>query len=173
MKSTIVERPPLLLVGFDFFGDPFRSHGGWSEENEIGRVWARWMAYLEKSPTLYSKASEMGVMYEVHVTHPETPQAGEWEIFVGMEIEDVGELPPEVVVKLLPAHRYAVFTLSGEEIVSDWYWLLDHEWLPALGERRRTDFSFQRYDARFKGLEPEQIEDSELDVYIPLAPREP
>ena len=37
----------MLLVGLSFFGDPFKSSAGWTEENEIGRLWVRFMAFLE------------------------------------------------------------------------------------------------------------------------------
>ena len=30
MKATLSEEPARWLVGFDFFGDPFRNHAGWS-----------------------------------------------------------------------------------------------------------------------------------------------
>ncbi|MBN1877575.1 MAG: GyrI-like domain-containing protein [Anaerolineae bacterium] len=166
MKSVILEVPPLVLSGFDFFGDPFRSHGGWSEENEIGRLWTRWMVYLEQTRHLFQIVKETDVMYEVHIYHTETPKTGEFEVFVGIEITRLEGVPPEVVIKRMPAGRYAIFTLIGEEITADWTWQLDSEWLPALGVRRCTAFSIQRYDARFKGMEA--IADSELDVYIPL-----
>jgi len=166
MESVIIEKPALLLVGFDFFGDPFRSHGGWSEENEIGRLWKRWMAFLEHSYARIQHIKETEVMYELHIYHDETPQTGEFEVFVGLEVTQLEALPPEVVVKMLPPSRYAVFTLAGQEIVADWTWLLDNEWLPALGVERCTTFSIQRYDVRFKGTQ--NIEESELDVYIPL-----
>jgi len=44
MEPTIVERNQITLVGFGFFGDPFAASGGWMEENEIGRLWNRFVA---------------------------------------------------------------------------------------------------------------------------------
>ncbi len=168
MKSTLVEKPALTLVGFNFFGDPFRSHGGWSEENEIGRLWVRWMAYLESNAGDLPPLADPNVMYEVHVYHAETLQTGEFEVFAGVEIAGIADLPPQVVVKVLPAGRYAVLTLAGEEIVADWTWQLDHEWLPALGVQRQTTFSVLQYDARFKGMGGEALAGSEMDTLIPL-----
>ncbi len=166
MKAEIIEKPTMLLVGFDFFGDPFRSYSGWSEENEIGRLWKRWMAYLENAQPDLHHVSDPGVMYELCVYHAEMPQTGEFEVFVGIEVTQLEALPPEVVVKILPASRYAVFTLAGQEITADWPWIMDAEWLPALSVRRRATYTFQRYDARFKGTDA--IDASELDVYVPL-----
>ncbi len=166
MKPVIVEKPPLLLVGFNFFGDPFTSHAGWSEENEIGRLWKRWTTYFERNRKHFKHVKETDVMYEIHVYHAETPQTGEFEVFAGMEVAKLEDLPPEVVAKVLPESRYAVFTLVGQQIISDWPWLIDSEWLPPLDLQRLTTFSIQRYDERFKGMQ--NIEESELDVYIPL-----
>ena len=168
MQAKIIERGVFRLVGFNFFGDPFRSYGGWSAENEIGRLWQRWLAYLQNAPPQLTTPQFSNVLYELHIYHPETPQSGEWEVFVGFEVDEFDELPPEVVAKMLPASRYAVFTLVGQEIVVDWHWLLDAEWLPELGVQRSTTFSLQYYDTRFKGMDA--IDESELDVYIPLLP---
>ena len=49
MEPTIIERDKIILVGFSFFGDPFQA-GEWTEENEIGRLWNRFMAYLNNPP---------------------------------------------------------------------------------------------------------------------------
>ena len=45
MEPRLVEADRITLVGFSFFGDPFRMSAGWTEENEIGRLWKRFMAY--------------------------------------------------------------------------------------------------------------------------------
>lgn len=166
MEPTIVETGPRLLVGFSFFGDPFQAAAGWTEENEIGRTWQRLMAFLQKrGPDLKQVVAE-NVAYEVHVYHPETPQTGEFEVFVGLEVAALEDVPLEMTVKALPPATYAVFTLVGQQIVSDWYMLVFGEWLPAAGLEGEHSHSIQRYDERFKGLDP--IADSVLEVYIPV-----
>ncbi len=168
MKATISEQPARLLAGFDFFGDPFRTHGGWSADNEIGRLWQRWSEYWHSSAVAQLPVKEPGVAYEFHIYYPETLQTGEFEVFVGIEVAQLVDLPLAVVGKTLPGGRYAVFTLTGAEIASDWIWELDHAWLPALGVQRLATFSVQRYDARFKSVE--NLTESELEVHIPLLP---
>lgn len=168
MKAAITEQPTRLLAGFDFFGDPFRSHGGWSADNEIGRLWQRWGEYWYSVGMGELPIKDPTACYEFHIYHPETLQTGEFEIFVGVEVTQLADLPLAVVGKTLPGGRYAVFTLAGEEIASDWIWELDHAWLPKLGVQRLTTFSVQRYDERFKSVE--NLSESELEVYIPLLP---
>jgi hypothetical protein len=46
MNPEIVQRDQIVLVGFSFFGDPFAESGGWTEENEIGRLWNRFTTYF-------------------------------------------------------------------------------------------------------------------------------
>ena len=46
MEPTIVDRGEMILLGLSFFGDPFRISEGWTEENEIGRLWQRFITYL-------------------------------------------------------------------------------------------------------------------------------
>jgi predicted transcriptional regulator YdeE len=171
MKPTIVEMPRTLLVGMGFFGDPFRSKAGWTEENEIGRTWQRFMAFLEGQPEAIPHAIDAGVACELHVYHPETPQTGEFEVFVGLEVSRLAEVPLVLTVKVLPPATYAVFTLQGEEIASDWSMQIFAEWLPPTGYEGQHSHSIQRYDERFKGLD--RLADSVLEVYIPVRRREP
>ena len=53
MEPTMIEKRQMMLLGFSFFGDPFKISGGWTEENEIGRLWKRFMASQMK-PALYN-----------------------------------------------------------------------------------------------------------------------
>ena len=71
----------------------------------------------------------------------------------------------KLLVKILPATEYAVFTLQGEQISSDWHLEID-QWIAAAGYQRVHPYSFQYYVERFKGLD--QIEESQLDVYMPV-----
>ncbi|MBN1265903.1 MAG: GyrI-like domain-containing protein [Anaerolineales bacterium] len=170
---SILKLDHLVLAGFNFYGDPFRSSAGWSEENEIGRTWSRLMSFLQANESLVSSL-KMDCSYEVHLLHPESQQTGEFEIFVGLELpgeiqEGGGELlglPFEICIKILPASTYAVFHLKGAEITSDWSQLILRDWMPASGYVEAYPYTFQRYDERFKGLD--QIESSVLDVYIPV-----
>jgi predicted transcriptional regulator YdeE len=171
MEPTIVKTQQMLLVGASFFGDPFKLSGGWTEENEIGRTWQRLMAFLEEHPGSIRHAVAENVAYELHVYHPETPQTGEFEVFVGLEVAKLEDVPLEMMVKILPPATYAVFALEGEQIVSDWPMMIFGEWLPAAGYEGEHTHSIQRYDERFKGLE--RVEESILEVYIPVKGNRP
>lgn len=178
MLPEIKDHPQRYLAGFSFFGNPFAQYSGWTEENEIGRLWVRYMAYLRQydaQPPAPEEAAgaagmEQDVAYEVHIYHPATVETGEFEVFVGHLIADPGQVPTILSVKVLPAAPYAVFTLRGRQIVGDWGLRIYQGWLPSSGFRSDFAFNYQRYDKRFKGLD--RLEDSTLEVHIPLQPAE-
>lgn len=171
MESKIVETQQMILVGLGFYGDPFRLSAGWTEENEIGRLWNRFMAFLSQHHDRIKHFKGERVAYELQIYHEDTPRTGEFEVFVGVEVEELEDLPIEMSVKILPPATYAVFALEGEQIGSDWYLMIAAEWLPQAGYESDHKYSIQRYDERFKGVE--NLAESVVEVYIPLSPRLP
>jgi len=167
MQTRITTEDRLVLAGMSFYGDPFSTHGAWSGENEIGRVWTRFMTYLEGHHEQLEDILQPGVFYEVHTYSDETVSRGLFEVFVGARLTSLEGAPPALLIKTLPASEYAVFTVQGEEIATDWYSQAE-TWIADSGYQRAHDFTFQYYDERFKGVE--QMEESVLDVYIPIKP---
>ena len=165
MQPTIVQKDEIILVGMSFYGDPFETSAGWSEENQIGRLWQRMMAYLADHADDIKNRALIEGSYEVHIYGPETMSKGFFEVFVGLQVEKIEGVPVDLLVKILPATTYAVFTLQGKKIVSDWHLEID-QWISVAGYQPAHPFSFQYYDERFKGLD--QIEKSQLDVYMPV-----
>lgn len=167
MEPVIVARDRIFLVGFSFFGDPFRLHSAWSEENEIGRLWRRWMEYLEQHAAELVFA-EPHTAYEVHLDTAERARTGEYEVFVGAAVNAIDSAPVETLVKILPPATYAVFTLMGDQIVGDWPRQIE-DWMTRTGHQSAYPYSFEYYDERFKGID--QIGESLLDVYVPIRRR--
>lgn len=165
MKPTIVQKDEIILVGMSFYGDPFETSAGWTEENQIGRLWQRLLDYLADHVDAIRHRVADQVSYEVHVYGPETMSKGLFEVFVGIQVEKFEALPVDLLVKILPTSEYAVFTLEGEQIISDWHQEID-QWIRAAGYQVAYPFSFQYYDERFKGLD--RIKESQLDIYMPV-----
>lgn len=166
MEPAIVERNKIVLVGFSFFGDPFATSGGWTEENEIGRLWNRFETYMAHHGDRVKHIKDPKVGYEVHIAHEETAAKGHLEIFVGLEVTQLEHVPVELSMKVLPPAKYAVFTLKGKQITSDWPKMIYQEWMPASGYQEAYPYMFQLYDQRFKGLE--HLDASVLDAYVPV-----
>ncbi len=165
MQPTLLQKPEILLVGLSFYGDPFDSSDAWTEENHIGRTWQRLTSYLGQHGGAIRHRTASDVFYEVHIYGEETSTRGLFEVFVGVEVERLEAVPVDLLVKVLPAADYAVFTLAGEAIFSDWVMHIDR-WLAEAGFERSQPYSVQYYDPRFKGLD--RIAESTLDIYMPV-----
>jgi predicted transcriptional regulator YdeE len=124
------------------------------------------MAYLGQHHHQIRHITDDRTMYEVHISHEETGVTGEHEVFVGLEVAELEEVPVELSVKVLPAVTYAVFTLRGSQITSDWTQMILTDWMPTSNYEMAHPYSIQRYDERFKGVD--HIEESVLDVYVPV-----
>jgi predicted transcriptional regulator YdeE len=169
VKPEITERKQITLAGLSFFGDPFDTHAGWDEDNQIGLLWKRFLRLIS-GQTLPEGFIHPSVCYEVHLYSDETAEKGLFEVFVGMEFDAsrLSGLPVDFLVKNLPATQYAVFTFKGEVIQSDWEKIIQ-DWLPSSGYESSGNFGFQYYDERFKGLD--RMAESVLDFYVPIKKR--
>lgn len=162
MKPEILEKRKITLVGMDFYGNPFQSGEAWSTENAIGQLWQRFNDFYEKKKGLIKNlASESG--YELWIDF-----GGEEDnkyIFVGVEVEKLDEPPLELVARILPETRYAVYTLKGDDIKSDWPSKLLN-WVSEASLEQSYTYIIEYYDpARFKDMDSS---DSELDIYVPV-----
>jgi AraC family transcriptional regulator len=167
MKPEIIAEKQLILIGMSFYGDPFDTHTGWDEDNQIGLLWKRFMGYLAQNAVTLQNTCSDKYCYEIHIYNKETSSKGVFEVFVGVEWNParITEIPVELSVKVLPLTRYAVFTFKGQEIVSDWEKVLEG-WLATSGYESAYSYNFQCYDERFKGLD--NLADSILEVYVPI-----
>jgi hypothetical protein len=165
MEIESVSMGRLLLCGMAFYGNPFSMASAWSEENEIGRLWKRFQAYSSSGAPLPPSALR-GPWYEVHIGSSEAAAIGDYEVFVGISIEDPWPAPIACCLKVLPGNDYAKLALAGDEILSDWGLGLEEEVEKRLGRRILRNYSFQLYDERFKGMD--RLGESVLDVYLPL-----
>lgn len=166
MEPEIRALPEIVLAGFNFFGNPFHQSGGWTEENEIGRLCQRFYQYFLAHAGHFPGLVSEKEMLEMHILHDESRRTGEYEIFVGVQLKEACPLPAALSLKILPAATYAVFTLGGETISSDWERIIYTDWMNASVYESADDYSIQWYDERFKGLD--HLEESVLDVYIPV-----
>ena len=166
MEPKIVEKDQIILVGFSFYGDPFAESGGWTEENEIGRLWRRFEAFMIGNAGRIQHIKDPMAGYEIHIWSEETAAKGHADVFAGMAVEKLEDVPMEVLIKILPPVTYAVFTLKGEQAITDWTKVVYEEWLPGSGYTSAYNYNIQRYDQRYKGVD--QLDESEMEVYVPV-----
>ena len=165
MKPKIIDKRKITLVGMDFYGDPYQEGGGWSAGNAIGQLWDRFnKAYEKKKDAIEHLASESG--WELWIDFEGEENKKNHYILVGVEVASLGDLPLELVARTLPETRYAIFTLKGGEIKSDWSSKIETQWLPEAGLEQSYPFIIEYYDAqRFNGMDDAN---SELDIYVPV-----
>ncbi len=168
MEIVIVERDTTPIVGMVYYGDPFKSEAGWSQGNEIGRLWDRFNTYWDAHRDLFKHAREK-YGYELHIGTDEVDETKEYSVMVGVEVSEIEDPPPPTFVKLLPAGLYAQFTLTGAEIRSNWSDEIHKNWLPASEYEQAYPYTIERYDGdRFRGPDDPT---SELDILVPVRPK--
>ena len=165
MKPKVVRRDAFLVAGYGFFGDPFVSSAAWTEENEIGKLWKRFTGFCVDRAEEIPPTSIPGIGYEFHIWNQDVLETGHYEVFVGIEVKDVVNLPVDLSVKSIPARKYAMFTLAGELIEKELSAEMA-EWLAAAGLKQVGTFIFNLYDERYKGTQNHP--DSEIEVYVPV-----
>ncbi|PKL25771.1 MAG: hypothetical protein CVV47_03770 [Spirochaetae bacterium HGW-Spirochaetae-3] len=168
MEYRLERGRSFVLVGMNFFGNPFQAAGAWDEDNEIGSLWKRLMAYLAEFPGAV-EASPPGdpAWFEAHVMHPASAATGNYEVFIGAETRAPLEAPPAFVVKSLPARDYAVVSVEGADMAPGWEERLAADAVGRYGRALDRRWGLQRYDSRFTGLgDP----GSTLEIWSPLAP---
>ncbi len=165
LGPRIVELEAMPLLGCSFYGNPFAVNGEWNTDNEIGLLWKRFMREWGEHGALLDGLRTDDTCIELHLEGTDAAALGLFEVFAGLPVRNLETVPPAFVGKVLPAGRYAVFTLEGAEITEEHQAEVTAR-LEALHERLQRGFAFQRYDERFLGME--RIDESQLDVYYPL-----
>lgn len=85
---------------------------------------------------------------------------------IGMEVVTYDNLPSDIIIKTIPAGKFAVFTHKGPlaDILKTYQYIWG-TWALLTSETIDERDDFELYDKRFTGRENE---DSEIDIYIPI-----
>ena len=170
LDPVITEEMTFKLVGMVYYGDPTHTYAGWTEGNEIGRLWNRFEALSNRYSSIMEKnVVNPGLGYEIHISYPEA-ESKEYHIFVGVEAWGPIDYPLELFYKELPSTRYAVFTSKGVDMAKVMAFIYS-DWLPNSKYREAYPMLIERYDAeRFFGLENPE---SEIDFMLPIREVDP
>ncbi|MFX1395677.1 MAG: GyrI-like domain-containing protein [Promethearchaeota archaeon] len=167
MEPIILERKIFHLMGCVFYGNPFHSAKEWTLENEIGKLWNRFIYLsIKKYPRLLTKIStDIDMSYELHLEPEEYKETKNYYVMVGMEVNNTEEIPLEMFVKVLPKSNYVFFTTRMEDrfkLESQVY----QEWIPNNGYEQSFPYIIEAYnEKRYKGLDDPS---SEIDWFIPV-----
>ncbi|MHA2502493.1 MAG: GyrI-like domain-containing protein [Candidatus Kariarchaeaceae archaeon] len=172
MKIRFEDTPELLIAGVSHYGT--LKGEGWESTNSIGHTWSRFTQFIDANPDIYNtSARDKNRDFEIHLWQENHwLDTKEFQVFVGYQIsaDKIGEIPPYMDIKVLPATTYAVLALEGEEITT-WEQTLDRKLPKDKYPRRKfasgTEYVVQIYTKEFK---LDSIESSTLQVLIPLDP---
>ncbi|MFX0124153.1 MAG: GyrI-like domain-containing protein [Candidatus Hodarchaeota archaeon] len=166
IEPVILENKIFKLLGCVFYGDPFHEAEEWSYENEIGKLWNRFMTLYHKYASLMKKICvDSNIAYELHLEPEEYMKTRNYYVLVGVEVDTIAEVPLEMFVKVLPKLNYVVFTTTLENKLERGGYIYK-TWLPEKGYEQIFPYLIQMYDQkRYKGLEHPE---SEIDWYIPV-----
>ena len=170
LDPVITEERTLKLMGMVYYGDPTHTYEGWTEGNEIGRLWSRFESLSNRYSSIMEKyVVNPGLGYEIHISYPEA-ESKEYHIFVGVETRAPVDYPLELFYKKLPLTKYAIFTSKGVDMAKDMA-LIYSDWLPNSKYCESYPMLIERYDAkRYLGLENPE---SEIDFMLPIREDEP
>lgn len=97
-------------------------------------------------------------------SHPD-----EFHYIAGHEVASLDAVPDGMEGKEIPPATYAIFTHRGPIArIGEIYGYIYGEWLPTSEYGRATGPEFELYDGRFR----HDAADSEMDIYIPIVPKE-
>jgi predicted transcriptional regulator YdeE len=159
----------LNLLGLTFHGNPFQSADEWSQKNDIGLLWQRFMALFKKYKFLLEKLTDKSrTSYELHYEPEDFVETTHLDIFVGLNQNRQGEIPLDFVVKPLPEICYLIFTskLADKSKLEYFFqnWLQNKE----VEYQQAYPYVIQLYDERFRGMDDPS---SVIEWMIPVVER--
>ena len=164
-EPQITQKISFQLLGCTYYGNPFHSAEEWTIENEVGKLWQRFMTLAGKYASILSSIStNNNIGYEIHIEPEEYKTTKKYYVFVGVEVTNIKEVPLEMFVKILTETRYANFTTKVHDKDSGAY--IFKEWMPKKGYGQAYPYVIEAYDSRrFKGINDSE---SEIDWFIPV-----
>lgn len=145
----IVKKQAFSVVGLQYRGK--------NENDEIAQMWN------ELVPRIREIESPTPTMVSYGVITEFDESTNEMEYVAGVEVDEVSDVPEDMVSVDVPAQTYAVFPTTLPALHDTIMHIYD-EWLPDADYERIVGPEFELYDENF---DPND-EDSELYLYIPV-----
>lgn len=178
MEPKIKVLGELKLIGMSYYGD--------NKNQEIGQTWdvfnKKWCEFEKNYTTKKEIVFTWGSLeedrnnalkhgsYRIGEVCPGwcgnmDMKTGEFEYICAMMVDEIKDLPEGFVSKVVPPHKYLVFTHKGKlDNLKDTYNFIYQTWFPKSGIKPAADYDMEWYDERFKYGQ----DDSEFDIMIPI-----
>lgn len=145
MDIQIVNKPALTVVGLRYQGK--------NQNQELSQMWSEF-----NRRACEIKHRDFEAAYGVCSLTPDMPE-GEFEYVGGFAVTKVEDVPEGMVVRSLPAMKYAVFKHIGAmETLGQTYQNIYHEWLPQAGlEPLESGLDMEMYTEEFDNFSAKSI----------------
>ncbi|BAU28738.1 putative transcriptional regulator YdeE [Aneurinibacillus soli] len=153
----IVKKDEIKIIGIEArTTNEYESTG----EGKIPRLWERY--FVEQIPNKIPAQINPDVTFGLYTDY-ENGALGLYSIVIGIESNDLEKLPDGMVVKVIPAATYMVFTTEKGPIseVVPQAWAYIWKWFESSNVKRAFSGDFEWYDAR--SCNPNW---AEVDIYI-------
>lgn len=152
MEPKFVELPAFTVVGMRYYGK--------NQNQEIAQLWGEFNQRSAQIQHTVPDGAAFGICLE-----DAGAKNGEFEYVASFAVEQAQDVPEGMVVRQVPAHKYAVFThVGGLDKLGDTYQYIYQVYLPASGLEVVRGLDFELYNEDFKDFAP----DSRFYIYVPV-----
>ena len=158
MQPMLVNKPAMTVVGMPYVGKLAENETG-SFNHEIADMWGKFMSREKEIKHITGQCN-----YGACFSKFEGQAEGEFEYVACYEVTDASDIPEGMVVRQIPAYKFAVFTHKGKvHNLGETYQYIYETWLPQADVELHPDkFDMELYDNRFN---PDSDE-SEFDILM-------
>ncbi len=153
MEYKVVKKGPMQVMGIELR----TTNENWQSAKDLPPFWGRFYREQIQAKIPHQKSGEvLGLYCEYEKDHTQP-----YTILAGCEVSVVGDVPKGLVVKQIPAAKYAVFEITGkfpDKLMEVWQWIWE-------GNLRRTfTGDFELYQLGFDG-----VDNTDLHLYVAIA----
>jgi AraC family transcriptional regulator len=154
-EPELVRLEQRILVGTAFFVP---------ENTKIASLSKEWGQFMNEADLIPGRKAPQS-FYQVQYWS-ENQELGGLYFYLGTEVENLKEVPPQFVVKIIPGGSYLRFIHRGlANKVGYTYRYIYHQFLPETDYRLTRPFNFEFYGEKCLGPDNEN---SESEIYIPV-----
>ena len=156
MQPKFVDKAAMTVVGMAYIG---KNAEGGEFNHEIGTMWGEFMVRDKEIKSITGDCN-----YGACFGQGEGIADDQFEYVAWYEVTDAADIPDGMVVRQIPAYKYAVFTHKGKvHNLGETYRYIYETWLPQADVELHPDkFDMELYDNRFI---PDSDE-SEFDILV-------
>ncbi|MBS0629100.1 MAG: effector binding domain-containing protein [Verrucomicrobia bacterium] len=118
MDYTVIEKGPMQIMGIDLR----TTNENWQSARDLPPFWGKFYREQIQMQIPNQKTGEvLGLYCEYEKDHTKP-----YTLVAGCEVTVAGSLPKGLVIKHVPAARYAVFKISGKfpaQLMEVWQWI--------------------------------------------------